>query len=131
MATFEQLKKAVSYLLISSILIFQTELHELFKVPALIAHFIEHCQDEKDLSFCEFLHEHYCHEHFKCSHAQENDHELPFQCCDFTHLIITGVVSSPEQLSIPLFESHLTHVVSYAEQCVSKPEMDIWQPPRI
>ncbi len=121
----------IIYLLLSSFLVSQTELHELLKVPALIIHYFEHSKAESDLSFAEYMHNHYCSEHHQCNHESAKEHELPFQCCDFTHLTIVCVMSLPEKFSFPVFESHIEHGLAYSVQFHSESDIDIWQPPKL
>lgn len=107
-----------------------TELHQLLKLPALIAHYIEHLQHE-ELGIAEFLHEHYCHEHHHCNHESESEHELPFQCSDCTHFMISGIVIGTENFSLPVFETEMKHGVVRSEHFISAAHTDIWQPPKI
>ena len=79
---FALLKRLI---LISLILVFlcaNTELHQLFRLPVLIHHYLEHHQDEQDKSFLHFLSDHYSS---NPEHSDNDNHEhdnLPFKTND-------------------------------------------------
>ena len=57
--TFVMVKKLLPIFLLSIYLVSVTELHELFKLPQLVEHFIEHKAEDKQTTFLDFLVLHY------------------------------------------------------------------------
>ena len=87
------MKKIVSIFFITLFIFSTTELAELFRIPALLIHFVEHQEESPDISFIDFLHIHYNkeladHHPDKASDAHQN---LPF---NGSHVTTTFFVSS-------------------------------------
>jgi hypothetical protein len=55
MITFVLVKKLLPILFLSIYLVSVTELHELFKLPQLVEHFIEHKTEDKQTTFLDFF----------------------------------------------------------------------------
>jgi len=90
--TFKVLKRTIVISLLAMFLYANTELHELLKLPVLVHHYLEHDTSSPDLSFFEFLKEHYdsnnTHRHPDNNH---NDHQkLPFKNgnCSTMHSVL-------------------------------------------
>lgn len=72
------MRKSISILFLSIFLLSTTQLAELLKLPFLVQHFIEHQQENKDLSFIDFLEIHYAHGSPK-DDDHDKDMKLPFK----------------------------------------------------
>jgi hypothetical protein len=109
----------------------QTELGQLFKLPVLIHHYMEHVDMDGDKSFMEFMKEHYVG---NIEHADDihNDHEsLPFKTLD----VNTGLTLI--EPNIPDYEVSAVQLHASSEKNVIPNQMlhssdcgnSIWQPP--
>lgn len=64
----------------------QTELHQLLKLPILVEHFQEHRLLNKEITLVHFLKEHYiCHT--EIDNDDQRDMQLPFKTTDFVTAI--------------------------------------------
>lgn len=110
-----------------------TELSELFKLPALISHYIEHKQEDKNLSFWQFLCIHYAHGNVKDA-DYDKDMKLPFKTHD-------NCVASIVCIAAP---TTLSFVIKPVYHCTEKQNFyikdfqfsslylsSIWQPPKM
>lgn len=110
-----------------------TEMHQLVKLPFLLEHFKEHQQNNKSLSFFDFLEIHYFNEgsNHQKSHEKSN---LPFKNFQDNHPNfvfnlpnnIDAFVSKP---TLPNFFQK--SAFSYQINITSKFKISIWQPPKI
>lgn len=107
-----------------------TELHQLFKVPQLVAHFIHHQKEDGSISFLDFLVMHY---NESDETADDQQHEkLPFKshCTAITHIIVAEVANFNEYTSIEPFTFKKT-TMNYKEVFyTSRLTESIWQPPK-
>jgi hypothetical protein len=108
-----------------------TEFYELFRLPLLIEHFLEHQEQEGKLSLIDFLHLHYSTEHKNVDSTEHN--QLPFKNHQdgFQHPPL-NIVFFTEEFAIEFhsFPSSVSHTSSYqAEVSVGKTN-GIWQPPQ-
>jgi hypothetical protein len=109
-----------------------TELGQLFKLPVLIHHYLEHVELNKNESFADFLQIHYQKE---INHPDDvhGDHQrLPFKSAD-CHSIQTPVILPQthfEIADVSVHEEHFKEVFSYEESHSSTRLVNIWQPPR-
>jgi hypothetical protein len=126
------LKKILAISLLSIFLGANTELHQLWRLPVLLHHFLDHHQDEQDSSFTHFLSDHYSR---KPLHDVENHHEhqnLPFKTndCATAHLSLAFVNPPLYSIAIaPIFQHRkfpaYRHLI-YSPALVNK----VWQPPQ-
>ena len=72
------LKKWISILFLSVYLLTATEFNELFKLPLLVEHFMQHNEGNKHVDFWEFLCIHYSNNNIKDADYDE-DMKLPFK----------------------------------------------------
>ena len=110
-----------------------TEVHELFKVTNLIAHYLQHREQDSTLSFADFLALHY-DEHSEHASAAEHNDELPFK----SHHVSIAWFNLIAPLPMPVCKHEISF---YAEafnpvafyRCISASERvsSIWQPPRL
>ena len=75
------LKKGCLYIIFFILLINQTSLNQFFKVPALVAHFIEHHGMDEKVGFIDFLSMHYWGTDLN-DNDQDKDMKLPFKKVD-------------------------------------------------
>jgi hypothetical protein len=110
-----------------------TQLGEFLKLPKLINHFIEHSQEQSNLTFIEFLTIHYV-DALVYDKDYEKDMELPFKShSDFCNCSITTFCSpipqftfSKEQTIKEFKKPHFNYVFTFTSNFLS----NIWQPPK-
>lgn len=109
-----------------------TEVHEMLKVANLVAHYLEHLQQDKNLSFADFLVLHYG-EHSTHGEAAEHQNQLPFKS---HHVPFAGFIFFvPNQTEIRVTESldrvdEFSPRAFYRSMAASARVSSIWQPPR-
>lgn len=72
-------KKIITILLGALILNGSTEIHQLWKLPFLVKHYINHRNKDPFLSFITFLKIHYTDKDHPNDNDDKNDKELPFK----------------------------------------------------
>jgi len=124
------MRKQIAALVLVGFLFGQANLLELTKLPALAAHFFAHQNENSELGFFEFIHAHYCHEHYHCS-EHESDRSLPFQSCDFhlVHMVIQA--HAVLDLAVVKLEDLVVHSSCYVAPNIMNRAAEIWQPPKI
>lgn len=103
------------------------DLHELGKIPDLVAHYTEHTRSNGDMNFLEFIAFHYGEE----SHNPSDGHSLPFKdhpCCTFFHTFITPI--QPFLLDFTPFYASPEYNDTYTSHFTSLFAISIWQPPQ-
>ena len=120
---------AISFLLIY--LFPTTELHQLLKAPLLIEHFIEHREENKDITLWQFLYAHYAMGDVKDS-DYDKDMKLPFK----TH---SNCVSSFSNVYLPSAKVSIEKPIEFLQEkrFTTKDQFllpshlsNIWQPPK-
>lgn len=127
-----QVKKATVILLLFMHLYSNTELCELFKTGAFVTHYLQHKQQNRQLTFLQFIDMHYLGNDAKDNDDAE-DNQLPFRHCECS-------------LHLPIAVNHNTNAYTELNHPVaivanrfrlynqlSLPSCylaDIWQPPR-
>ncbi len=108
-----------------------TQLHEVFKLPTLIEHFIEHNQANPSLSFFDFLHMHYANGNVKYA-DYDKDMQLPFKShheCDNFVTVFSLLPNNPQIIQPVYF--HKTLFCEYNHILISSAALEaIWQPPK-
>lgn len=127
------MKKIVSIFFVTLFLFSTTELAELFRIPALLVHFVEHKEESPDISLIDFLELHYNlqladHHHEKGSDDHKN---LPF---NGPHVSMTVFVSTHS------FVLKLKNIQEDENKLKTQPSDDqfsentylssIWEPPK-
>lgn len=125
------MKKIISISILAIYLVSCTEFDQILRVPLLIAHFVEHKQETKDISFGEFILIHYVKE-YSFGNDYEQDTSLPFKSVDGNTIQVNAF--------IPLLSSCLKIKPIYAEDRKFNPFeqlfidnaylSSIWQPPK-
>jgi hypothetical protein len=85
-------RKVGGYILLFIFFANSTYLSEVYKLPALVSHFIEHHQQDKKVGLMEFLAMHYWGDDMD-DNDQDKDMQLPFKSIDFHHATIAMPVS--------------------------------------
>lgn len=111
-----------------------TELYQLLKLPFLMEHFIEHKEQNKNITLMEFLYLHYAYGDVKDADYEE-DMKLPFK--SHNHTITTNIVdamaNSVFKITIhskPNFVELKVIIISKEAFFVSSYLSNIWQPPK-
>lgn len=124
------MKKCAAFFFLLVLLLAQSPLQEMLKLPVLFAHFNEHKLQEKETTFLAYMHEHY----FVAEHDDfdtDRDRQLPF-CAD--DMVIMGsqvVVPDPilPDFTPPVYQERIYPRCSSAP-LLSHHSYDIWQPPK-
>ena len=109
-----------------------TEVHELLKAANLVAHFMQHRQENENLSFADFIAMHYGDD---SGHAdlQEHADRLPFKPHQASVVLMNfiAVVPATTLFVITHWELEPARPVSfYRQMAASSPAISIWQPPK-
>jgi hypothetical protein len=121
--------KALTLFVLTCFMMVHTELHELFTVPALVVHYINHKKENPKENILNFLSEHYSTE---SDHSHSEEHKkLPFKHAK----IVNGTLLTVIQSFNLVFMYHITrkmlvfiiHKADLPDLMLSK---GIWQPPK-
>jgi len=117
--------------MLTVILFSQTEIHQLFRLPALFEHYREHKSANHSLSFLQFLRIHY--QRFEKDGDYQRDQQLPFRDvnCALVFMIITD--APPQQYGMQEREHLIRETVFPKDSLSFAPQLflsDIFQPPR-
>lgn len=124
--TFVSVKKVISIVLLLVLFVSNTEFHQLMKVPVLISHYLEHRQNDRSLTFTDFVLAHYMDGH---SHDQEHRH-LPFKSHECQHMLLLAFPEANAVQQIAL-QDPVNEVPVYNEGIYSSAALNaIWQPPQ-
>jgi hypothetical protein len=125
-------KKLLPIFLLSIYLVSVTELHELFKLPQLVEHFMEHKSEDSKTSLLNFLVMHYANTD-DGDGDKSKDMKLPFKsnhdCANFAN---TGFISfntfslaiKSTPIKSKIYKTNATDFISSAYLS------SIWQPPK-
>jgi len=127
------MRRLAAIFLLTSYLLSATELYEFVKLPMLVKHYLEHKEENKNMSLLEFLSIHYAQETVVDSDYAE-DMKLPFKSCDHATLMnVPVVLNQHENLIVIKFSEYnqgkspvipsFWHDDAYLSA--------IWQPPRL
>lgn len=130
--TFVLLKKLIAILFLSTYLFSATEFNQLLKLPLLIEHFIEHKEENKQITFWEFLCLHYQTTNVKDA-DYEKDMKLPFKSQNglFSSITIFHLFPNFDNLLnniLPI--SKKSYVITSEHFIGSSAVCSIWQPPK-
>ena len=109
-----------------------TEVHQLLKMPLLVEHYLEHKQENKQLSLLSFFEMHYLNgQHLDSD--QDKDMQLPFKNFQDNHPNV--VLALPEQITFfepqPAIQDELVPNFNESQVFISSFLTSIWQPPKI
>jgi hypothetical protein len=124
------MSKKLAILLLSVHLMGNTELGQLLKFPQLVNHFIQHRQENTDLSFVEFLVMHYAGDD-GTKEDDDYDRQLP---CHNVNQSTVNIAYSPMVNETPLIKDFFFTQNEYSDNMLSvtfpKHVTLILQPPR-
>lgn len=123
------MKKIIAIFLLSSFLCANTSIGQLFKIPNLIEHYIEHQYEAEDtsISILDFLKIHYS----KSSEKNHDDHQnLPFKTIDHLMSVFT-FCNDVYQIQLVNFVTSFKKKFFYQSRFQSKLISVIWLPPKI
>lgn len=123
-------RKISAIFFLTVILVSQTPLQQVLRIPLLISHFQEHNSIQKNISFIDFFRIHYLSGHPEDDDF-DRDEQLPFRSADI--VIITGAVviplqSEPGIINTIYRENHYQALDQNSAAFLHS--ADIWQPPR-
>lgn len=106
---------------------------ELFKLPALIHHYLDHRQLENSVSFLDFIKEHYINVAKHGDYTHHHHENLPFKSLDshpnpvftivYTYpFVIDKIVITKDDVAVCIYQDD-----NYSDNYLDK----IWQPPRL
>lgn len=127
------MKKFLAISFLTLYLFSSTELHQLLKLPFLVEHFIEHKEQNKDITLWQFLCLHYAEKNVMDA-DYEKDMKLPFKSHDCCGNSIVAYIT--EAIPVFLFKEkpvyHEAKSFSIYEEafCISSFHSNIWQPPK-
>ncbi|PBQ30682.1 hypothetical protein CNR22_02465 [Sphingobacteriaceae bacterium] len=127
------MKKLLAAITLIAFLSSATEVHELFKLQHLVAHYLEHSSKESGGSIAEFLHIHYSHDHKNHKDEHHDKGCLPFQGDHGCQLNSITYFASNDHIELTLKQ----HIVAVEQQAalpnfsVSDYLSKIWQPPKL
>jgi len=125
------LQRFIVISLLCTFIAIQTPLHEVFKLPVLVAHFQEHKQNNHSMSLLKFLYIHYAHQH-DMDDDNDRDMQLPFKDCSSPVFFTFSTLSVKFQLPLALPAPESKSLFSVKQDAFLSAEFadKIWQPPR-
>ncbi|HTM67328.1 MAG TPA: hypothetical protein VL093_13455 [Flavipsychrobacter sp.] len=126
------LKKIVAISFLFIYLFSTTELSQLLKMPLLIEHFIEHKEENRDITFWQFMHMHYSMDDVKDA-DYDKDMKLPFKSCTHSSSSVSNVYTPLTvtfflpQLRVNCEDRNFTSRDQFLQTSFLS---NIWQPPR-
>ncbi len=123
-------KKAAVVFLTTLFFISHTELHELLKVPVLVAHYLEHKSETPNLTLAEFFSSHYSSSNTK-DEDYARDSQLPFKTAEHLSSSITVFLSHFDfMLPVPHLNNNIDLPFYRASFVSFQLLSNIWQPPK-
>ncbi len=108
-----------------------TELHQLVKAPAFVGHYVEHKQEDPNMTLAEFIKIHYFSGNIKdADYAQ--DMQLPFKTTDCSIFSASHTVPPFVFCALfPVVAMEPTGLPLYDQSALPSSHLaDIWQPPK-
>lgn len=124
------MKRLAVFLFLTSYLLCATELNQLLRIQVLVEHFLEHRQLKKDITFLEYLSNHYSNE--ESDNDDQRDRQLPFKSTQSQLLFINEYVANNSE-GIPVC---FTSLINTLNSQYKNPDLgseyssNIWQPPK-
>ena len=127
------MRRVLAILLLSLYVSYSTECFELLKIPALVEHFYDHKEENKDMSLWSFLCLHYGHGDVNDADRDE-DMKLPYKSVDCNNGL-TYLTLLPEinfEINLPKYQpKDKSETDFYLSRIYSSDQSSIWQPPKI
>jgi hypothetical protein len=124
-------RKWCSYIFIAVFFVSTTSLGQLFKLPVLVIHFMEHQERDRSVDLLDFLSMHYWGQDID-DNDQDRDLQLPFKTVE-QHTIAQVIVTHPYQIIIekPTVLANTSQPV-FSETDLNNPALAaLFRPPRI
>lgn len=127
-----KLKKIFAISLLSIYLFSSTELPQLLKMPLLVEHFIEHREQNQQITLWQFLYLHYVIDHGRDADYRK-DMQLPFKTHDNCVTSVLNVYLPTQKIIVinPVRFIQNQHFRKQETLLQSTFLANIWQPPRI
>lgn len=126
------LKKLIAILFLSIYAVSATELHELFKLPNLVEHFVEHQKEDKSTTLIDFLVAHYTVAD-DGDNDNSKDSQLPFKS-DHNGANITNTgFNSFNNIQLAIKSAPIESKIynTFSSDFISSAYLSsIWQPPK-
>lgn len=124
------MRKLFSYIIITIFFFGTTGLSQLFKLPVLIAHFMEHRERDNGIDMLDFLSMHYWGQDLN-DNDEDRDMQLPFKNVE-QNLIAQVIISPVQQISIAKPELPVRSVqpVNSDEHHIDPALNSLFRPPR-
>lgn len=125
------MKKAITYLLVFSIMGATLPIDELMKMPLLFSHYFEHKKLHPNISVTDFLYVHYVlNQKPESEKDKKSDSQLPFKSSQNYHSHFVPFAFENEKSQM-VYEPVNNNFITYAVIKVQSRPFDIWQPPKI
>lgn len=128
------MKKYVSIVLLFFYVFSMTEVHQLWKAPKLVEHYLEHKSEDKGLTLISFLEMHYLNGFTKDADF-EKDMKLPFKATQDNCFSFVVLLPTPEKFELNsepfVLEIHKPTILQKSQVFISNYLSSIWQPPKI
>ena len=128
------MKKLISVSFLVLFISLNTELFQLFKLPTLVQHYLEHKQEDSKETFWHFLSQHYANKINHSHQDKHNDHErLPFKTddCSILHVSLAFIPSVQPTAPSPINFIENKNAISTVLPNYFGYSGSIWQPPKI
>lgn len=123
------MKKWISIVLLSLYLFSTTELYQLLKIPVLIEHFIEHKEQNPEITLRAFIKMHYDHPVKDADY--QTDQKLPFVVHSSPLVLIFTVPDCRIEVIKTIIKEDHKEMYSYNYLFYNKGALNsIWQPPK-
>lgn len=123
------MKKFLLLFFSASLLFGSTELHEVLKLPFLLAHFREHRSETPLLTIMEFLRIHYTSGQHPDDNDDKSDKQLPFKSEGTIQHLDAAVIFKKVSVT-PLESKKIEHIPDLRTSPVCKLSSDIFHPPQ-
>lgn len=126
------MKKLIAILFLTVYVFSATEFNQLLKLPLLVEHYVEHKEENKLITFLEFLHMHYSTAHAKDADYNK-DMKLPFKSPSNTiafNALNCLQANFETELNYPVRNAKAFYFI-YSEHIPNSALLNaIWQPPK-
>lgn len=126
------MKKSISIFFFAIYLLSTTQCGELLKLPILIEHYLEHKQEDKNLSFLDYLAIHYAHGNPHDA-DYEKDMKLPFKSINNSNLVSITFCNPILQFKGVLIVNYCENKKQFSDYSFTYSSAflsAIWQPPK-
>lgn len=126
------MKRTIAIFFLFTFLSANTLFGEVIKLPALIQHYMEHEDLQSDISFIDFLKEHYTNPGSHPDIPQHHHDNLPLKTINIHSASVVSPISTFNVVSTVFIESNQSAIPLYQEgNFINNYLSQIWQPPRL